>query len=116
MKRIAIFAPLCLALALVASGTPESVGQDKKEKGKGGGAFHPGAVKSVTPPAVHVLTPPPAKGQPPAKVQPPPVKAHLPPAIDRTPGIGSIQPTVKSPIPAPVVKQPPAVVKEKEDV
>ena len=53
MRRIAIIAPLCLAVALVASGTPESAGQDKKDKGKGGGgAFHPGAVKSVTPPVV----------------------------------------------------------------
>ena len=53
MKRFAIFAPLCVALALMAPGTPESAGQDKGKgqdpKGHGGGAFHPGA--SVKAPA-----------------------------------------------------------------
>src|SRR5437763_1816452 len=102
MKRIAIFAPLCAALALLAPAAPESAGQDKG-KGKGG-AFHPGAtVKSPPPPPVKVATPPPVQAPAP------------PPVVHRTPGVGSIQPTVKTPVPVPVpvVKERPPV---KEDV
>src|SRR5437773_10944040 len=107
MKRFAIFAPLCAALALLTSAIPDPAGQlgaQEKGKGQSGGAFHPGsAVKAPAPPPVKTPAP-----QPPPKVQAPP------PVVQRTPAVGSIQPTVKAPAPAPapVVKQPPPAVKE----
>src|SRR5438105_11249595 len=107
MKRFAISAPLCAAVALVISAVPDSAGEAvAQEKGKGhaGGAFHPGSAPKAPAPAP-VKTPAP---QPPPKVQAPP------PIVQRTPAVGSIQPTVKAPAPAPVpvVKQPPPAVKE----